>query len=193
VSRPSSTSVALAPPSVIEADVLIEDDRWGDHPDVEAAIGAAIGVLAADLSVPLPQRAAVTVVLADDAAVAALNIKFRQKAGATNVLSFPAGAGVAEPGAAAYLGDVILARQTVVREAEEMSVPFRHHLQHLALHGVLHLVGFDHVGSAAAEAMEALEVRLLARLGVADPYAPEDDACPMGAKLPLVRNRQMTS
>ena len=101
-----------------------------------------------------------------------LNRTFRGKDVPTNVLSFPS---QKLPGAAsddgAYLGDVVLAAETVRQEAIELGIEPRHHLQHLVVHGLLHLLGYDHQADAAAEEMERLEAEILATIGVADPYA----------------------
>ena len=85
---------------------------------------------------------------------------------ATNVLSFPAGAGAAD----GQLGDIVMALETVKREAQEQDVSFEHHVQHLVVHGILHLLGHDHIATADAERMEALEIKILSELGVANPY-----------------------
>jgi probable rRNA maturation factor len=110
------------------------------------------------------------VLLADDETVRDLNARFRDKDAATNVLSFPAA-----PHAGAHLGDIALASGVCAREAAEQGKPLADHLRHLVIHGVLHLLGYDHVEDAQAEVMEALERDLLTGLGVADPYAFGDD------------------
>jgi len=105
-----------------------------------------------------------TVALADDKRVRALNARHAKKDKPTNVLSYPSG----ERG---FLGDVVLARQTVGREARAQKKTPADHLAHLVVHGTLHLLGYDHeTGDADAERMEALERRVLAKLGIADPY-----------------------
>jgi len=120
-----------------------------------------------------PARASSAVVaLSSDAHVRRLNEAFRGKATATNVLSFPARAN-SPPGSAGpnFLGDIVLAKETVLREARENGVPPRHHVVHLVVHGLLHLLGYDHETEPQATDMEALEASVLARLGIADPYA----------------------
>jgi probable rRNA maturation factor len=120
----------------------------------------------------------VAIVLTDDAAIRALNRDWRRQDAATNVLSFPAQADVdLQAGRARragmpppLLGDVVIAFETVQREARAEAKRFEHHLAHLAVHGFLHLLGYDHAGNAEAEDMEALETAILARLEVPNPY-----------------------
>jgi probable rRNA maturation factor len=105
-----------------------------------------------------------TVALSDDKRVQALNKRDRRKDKPTNVLSYPSGE-------KAFLGDIVLARQTVWREAREQKKAPADHVAHLVVHGTLHLLGYDHeTNDADAERMEALERRVLKKLGIADPY-----------------------
>jgi probable rRNA maturation factor len=110
----------------------------------------------------------VAVLLTSDEAMAELNQRFRGKADPTNVLSFPASANPEN-----HLGDIALAHGVCVREAEEQGKSLQQHLAHLVVHGVLHLLGYDHETDGEAEAMEALERSILESLGVPDPYASE--------------------
>jgi probable rRNA maturation factor len=110
----------------------------------------------------------ITILLTDDATVRDLNARFRGKDAATNVLSFPSPE-TARP----HLGDVALAYGVCAREAEAQGKRLEHHLMHLTAHGVLHLLGYDHQTDAEAEAMEALERRILAGLDAPDPYGAE--------------------
>ncbi len=118
-----------------------------------------------------------TIRLSDDAEVQALNGQFRGKEKPTNVLSFPFAPRLWREGKlmqqevqSITLGDMILAYETVAQEAGEQGKTFMAHLQHLVVHGALHLLGFDHEDDAQAERMEALEIEVLARLGVENPY-----------------------
>lgn len=120
---------------------------------------------------PMPQSE-LSVLLADDAAIRELNRDYRGFDKPTNVLSFPAGP---TPPRTPLLGDLALAFETIGREAETDAKPFDHHLTHLVVHGVLHLLGYDHETDDEADAMETLETRILAGLGIADPYAPLDE------------------
>jgi probable rRNA maturation factor len=107
----------------------------------------------------------VTLLLTDDETVRDLNARFREQDKPTNVLSFPAPANPEH-----FLGDVALAFGVCAREAAEQGKPLAHHLQHLVAHGVLHLLGYDHVSDAEADGMEGLERAVLAGLGIPDPY-----------------------
>jgi probable rRNA maturation factor len=119
-----------------------------------------------------PAAAVVDITLADDAAQQALNRTWRGKDAPTNVLAFPAAdpAVPVPPGAPLLLGDVVLAFETVRREASEQNKNLADHLRHLVVHGVLHLLGYDHAHAADAAAMEAREIAILAELGVPNPY-----------------------
>lgn len=108
-----------------------------------------------------------SILLADDARVHALNAAFRKMDKPTNVLSFPASAPEIAEG---YLGDIILAYGVCAREAAEAGKTLADHAVHLTVHGTLHLLGFDHIDPAEAEVMEAAEIVILAKLGIADPY-----------------------
>jgi len=145
-------------------DVEIEDPAWTTAlPLAEMlARGAALAALDAEGAA----HEGVTILLADDAAVRELNARFRGKDAPTNVLSFPAPTNPER-----HLGDIALAYGVCAREAAEQGKPLAHHLQHLTVHGVLHLLGYDHIGDDEAEAMEGLERAVLAGLGVPDPYA----------------------
>lgn len=145
-------------------EVEVEDAAWtAALPDavavVERAAAAALSGTDGD----------VVVLLTDDAAVHDLNARFRERDQPTNVLSFPA-ADMTIPGHAPHLGDLVLAFGVCAAEAAAQGKSLADHLTHLTIHGVLHLLGRDHVDETEAEAMEAEERTLLASLGVADPY-----------------------
>jgi probable rRNA maturation factor len=147
-------------------EVEIEDEAWtATLPDavavVERAATLALGAVEGD----------VVVLLTDDAAMHDLNLRFRDRDRPTNVLSFPAA-----ESAAPHLGDLVLAHGVCAAEAGAQGKSLADHLTHLTVHGVLHLLGRDHVDAVEAEAMEAEERTLLASLGVADPYRPHDPA-----------------
>lgn len=171
----------LAPPAV---DVLVEVERWTSLlPDIEdlvvRAATAAYMAGGADAFEPEPPHGVeMSVSLQDDAAVQALNRHYRRKDSPTNVLSFAALEGDLPPlpeGEPLPLGDIVLALETCEREAAETGIPLAHHVHHLVVHGVLHLLGYDHEDDADAEEMEAVEVAVLAAAGIPDPYARGGD------------------
>jgi probable rRNA maturation factor len=144
---------------------------WG----LECAEADALAEAAARLALlraAAPAAAIVDIALADDASQRALNRTWRGKDASTNVLAFPAAdAAIPVPeGAPLLLGDIVLAFETVRREAAEQRKPLADHLRHLVVHGVLHLLGHDHIDPAEAAAMEAREISILAELGVPNPY-----------------------
>lgn len=159
-------------------------ENWGGGKgfDIEAAILQAVDAVGAWPGL-IDAPSEVAIALLSDAEVAALNASYRKQAKPTNVLSFPAPAATidrrafagAEP---ANLGDIALAEETILREAGDLGIPPVQHLQHLVVHGLLHLLGYDHDTAQPAEEMEALEVAILASIGVSDPYAGADLAPP---------------
>lgn len=118
-------------------------------------------------------RAELGVRIVDEAEGAALNARYRQRAGATNVLSFPAELPADVP--VPLLGDLVLCAPVVIREAAEQGKPAAAHWAHLLVHGVLHLLGYDHVVAADAEIMEAEETAVLVAMGFSPPYNPPGD------------------
>lgn len=118
----------------------------------------------------------ISVVLSDDEHIRELNKHHRGMDKPTNVLSFPAARTKTATGAPRMLGDIVLAFETVEREATEESKPLENHLSHLVVHGVLHLLGYDHEDDEEAEMMEARERQILSKLGIPDPYAERGSA-----------------
>jgi probable rRNA maturation factor len=161
------TAAAKAAPVI---DILVESTLWKDAPGATPGLRRAVAAAAAALST---KRAELAIVLTDDSAMRDLNCTWRGKDAPTNVLSFPApGRGGGKKGnrAPRALGDIVIAYETTAREARAERKPFGHHLAHLAVHGYLHLAGHDHESDKEAEAMEALEIAILARLKVPNPY-----------------------
>jgi probable rRNA maturation factor len=156
-------------------EVLVVAECWQTEPNAEAvihrAIEAATGIADADVG-----DAELAVMLTDDAGIRTLNSNWRGIDKPTNVLSFPA----LQPDAGApddaprMLGDIAIAYETTRKEADDEQKPFDHHLSHLAVHGFLHLIGYDHEKDGDAEAMESLEQEILAQLGIPDPYADRE-------------------
>jgi probable rRNA maturation factor len=159
------------PPSRLEVDVLVEDPRWRELGGVDALVAAAAAAVARHLAGAFEAPALAAVVLDDDRRLRDLNRGFRGRDKATNVLSFPAGKGAVAEDGLRDLGGIAIARETVLAEAAELGIDACHHLQHLVVHGLLHLAGYDHETDADAQRMEAAEIEILARIGVADPYA----------------------
>ena len=159
-------------PQGLTVDVLTESPQWDAQPGAEAAVRRAIAQAAAVEGTADPD-AEVSVLLCDDAVIAALNARWRGRDEPTNVLSFPA-LPAGDPAAPAHLGDIAIACETVIREAQEQGQPVSRHLAHLAVHGFLHLLGYDHGTDDEAERMEQLERDILASLGIPDPYAVRD-------------------
>jgi len=157
----------------VAIDLAMPCTRWRRAvPDVERVAREAAG--AALARARKERRAAeLSLVLADDALVAALNERWRHVAGPTNVLAFP---GEERAAPLLLLGDVVLAYETVAREAQDQGKTLADHLRHLVIHGVLHLLGHGHDTSLLARRMEALETRILASLGVPDPYRARQGA-----------------
>jgi len=162
--------------SLPTTEVLTVADCWQNAPDVEAviqrAIAAAVEVVDVDVA-----DAELAIMLTDDSGIRTLNSNWRGIDKPTNVLSFPALQPTApqKPGdAPRMLGDIAIAYETMRREADEEGKPFDHHLSHLAVHGFLHLIGYDHENDDDAETMEHLETEILVQLGIPDPYADRE-------------------
>jgi probable rRNA maturation factor len=157
-------------------EVLVVAECWQAEPEAEAiiqrAIAAAAGIADADVG-----EAELAVMLTDDAGIRTLNSNWRGIDKPTNVLSFealqPTG-GSSPDDAPRMLGDIAIAYETTRKEADDEQKPFDHHLSHLAIHGFLHLIGYDHEKDDDAEAMETLEQEILAQLSIPDPYADRE-------------------
>lgn len=161
------------PDQRLKLDCVRQAGDWAPCEPLETLLHDVGGAIAQHVNLPVVDCEA-AVAFSDDASVTALNGRFRNRANATNVLSFPAIEPEQTGGGARVLGDVILAADTVMREAREKSISVRDHAAHLIVHGVLHLVGFDHQTDAEADAMERTEVAILAGLAIADPYQQPD-------------------
>jgi probable rRNA maturation factor len=168
----------MAGADVAEADVEIEAEAWtAALPDAAALARRAALVALGEAADPADRTRGVVVLLTDDAAVRDLNARFRGQDAPTNVLSFPSPPAILG-GARGPLGDIALAFGVCAREARAQGKPLADHLAHLVIHGVLHLLGFDHQDDAEAEAMEARERTLLAGMGVPDPWRAPAPAAP---------------
>ncbi len=166
VDTTSSPSVDIA--------LTVLDERWSKAlPEVKAVVRRAAAAALEKMPLP-PAPAELSLALMDDETMRTLNRDYRDTDAPTNVLSF-AGDTIrgGENGSPAMLGDVVIAFETALAEAKAQEKPLSDHLSHLVVHGVLHLFGHDHMDNAAADEMEGLERDILARLGIADPYASD--------------------
>ncbi len=158
-----------------QIDVTVALDAWRSAiADVEGVCRRAAGEALSHAG-PAVADNEISVLLCGDDTVCELNREYRGSARPTNVLSFPNGYAGAGP-SSVLLGDVAIAFETVAAEAVASRLAITDHLTHLVVHGVLHLLGYDHQTTPEAEAMEALEIAILDRLGVADPYSEEHAA-----------------
>ncbi len=169
-----SQAPRLLPPKRTAApgiDIVTSSKRWKAQPRASAAIRRAIAVAAKTASTSGGELA---IVLTDDSEMRVLNRRWRGKDQPTNVLSFPAASPRRGRGVPRLLGDIVIAYETTAREAAAERKQFLHHLSHLAVHGYLHLLGYDHERDEEAAAMEGLEAKVLARLGLPNPYMMGD-------------------
>ena len=148
-------------------DIAIEHEAWSALGDLGALARRATEAALAAGDTTLPAGAELSLVLCDDAFIRDLNQRWRGKDKATNVLSFPG----ADP---SMLGDIVVAYETCAREATGEGRPLADHLAHMIVHGVFHLVGFDHEDDDEADDMERREAAALSQLGIASPYAPAE-------------------
>ncbi|WID94396.1 rRNA maturation RNase YbeY [Bosea vestrisii] len=168
--RAGTSEPAIGGPSL---DIRIQSRRWREVADLRPRIVAAVEAALALAPVKLLPEAELSLLLTDDKRIRIVNRDWRGFDKATNVLSFPA-APPEKISSSPAIGDIVLAFETVAREAEAEEKPFGDHLSHLVIHGLLHLIGEDHETEDQAERMEAIETSALARLGIADPYAGSD-------------------
>lgn len=163
----------------LDIQISVEDGGWPEEAVLAAlssrVLGAAADYLVREEDQPFPEMAPeLSLVFTNDDSIQEINAEWRGKDKPTNVLSFPAFP--LEPGGmpGPMLGDIVVARETVEREAVDLDKTFDDHLTHLLVHGFLHLFGYDHMEKDEAEEMEAVETRILAGLGLSDPYAGQD-------------------
>jgi probable rRNA maturation factor len=145
--------------------VSVEDDGWEIVADLDQLVQTAVAAVFPD------KPCSVDVLLTSDKEVQRLNRDFRKIDKPTNVLSFPASLMPVVPGEMAHLGDIVLAYETVAREATDQQKPLSHHVTHLIVHATLHLLGHDHENEDEADIMESKEREILAHLNIPDPYA----------------------
>jgi len=168
VSQDAAAAPGGAP--AIDIDILLAAASWGDEADWRPLLARAVAMAAAMADAEITPAAELSVLLTDDAGIRVINRDHRGLDKPTNVLSFPQD----DPDSDAYgplLGDIVVAYETVAREAGEVGISLSDHVCHMIVHGFLHLLGYDHMDDDEAEEMEGLETAILGRLGVADPYA----------------------
>jgi probable rRNA maturation factor len=167
----TSETARLRASEPVDIDLVVDCPLWSACPVADATVRRAIEAAARAAGKP----GAVAVMLTNDASIQAMNAQWRGIDKPTNVLSFPAAAAPAAAGSA-HLGDIAIAYETVAAESASENKGFADHLAHLAVHGYLHLVGFDHETDDEAVRMEHLETQILSGLGIADPYADQISA-----------------
>lgn len=147
-------------------DIQVQSPLWSAQPSAKETVRDAVAVAADVLSTGDGE---VSILLTDDSTIAQLNRDWRGMDKPTNVLSFPASGHNAD-GNTLFFGDIVIAFETLKRECDDENRQFLHHLAHLAVHGFLHLVGYDHQTDAQAEEMEGLESKIMTRMDMPDPY-----------------------
>lgn len=163
----------------LDIQISVEAEKWPSEEELFAfssrVLDPAVKFLKGEEKQPFPPvPPELSLVFTDDASIREINAEWRDMDKPTNVLSFPAYP--LEPGnmPGPMLGDIIIAFETVEREARDLEKSFDDHLTHLLVHGFLHLFGYDHIETEDAEEMEELETRILAKLGLSDPYAGQE-------------------
>jgi probable rRNA maturation factor len=154
----------------VDIDVIVSAESWDALAGLEKLTRDAVDASLSESGAGLVEGCEMSVTYCDDAEIRALNAQWRGKDAPTNVLSFPTPGPLA---ARPLLGDIVVAYETVAREAAEQDKSLRDHTVHMVVHGFLHLIGYDHETAAEAEEMEGLERRIASRLGLRDPYAGE--------------------
>lgn len=167
--------------SELDIQISIEEGAWPSEERLREMSGRVLGAAADYLrrkeKQPFPKTGApeVSLVFTNDESIRAINAEWRSQDKPTNVLSFPAFPVTPGKMPGPMLGDIVFAEQTVTREAADLGKSFDDHLTHLMVHGFLHLFGYDHMDDEEAEKMEGLETRILAELGLSDPYGDDPD------------------
>lgn len=152
----------------MKVSIEVEDSAWDAVPGLEELTRDAVAAALADADAADSET---VILFTDDIAMAGLNAEWRGKNSPTNVLSFPTPPDMVIPeGEPRPLGDIVLASGVVAREALEQGKSLRDHTAHLIVHGVLHLLGHDHVDETQAAEMERLETGILKGLGISNPY-----------------------
>ncbi|NBS34988.1 MAG: rRNA maturation RNase YbeY [Methylocystaceae bacterium] len=164
----------------LEIDIVVAALEWNSVEDLDGLTNRCVAASLENCLLTLAPECEISVTYCDDAAITQLNAQWRGKNAPTNVLSFPTPGLLEEK---QLLGDIIIAYQTVTREAKEFGRPLSNYIGHMLIHGVLHLVGYDHETDAEAETMENLERIIALKMGLGDPYESEDEMYPSSIKI----------
>ncbi|ACP23847.1 conserved hypothetical protein [Sinorhizobium fredii NGR234] len=164
--------------TALDIQISVEEGDWPSEDELQGLstriLDVTVAFLIAEEKQPFPDDPPeLSLVFTDDQSIREINAEWRNQDKPTNVLSFPAFPVTPGNMPGPMLGDIIVAYETLEREAAEMEKPFEEHLTHLLVHGFLHLFGYDHIEDDEAERMEGLETRILARLGLSDPYGDQ--------------------
>ncbi len=148
----------------VKLSLIINDERWNSYfKDIQSLADSVVYKCFKVLKFPILKGSEICLVLTNDEEIKILNSKYRKKDKATNVLSF-------ETGDKFLLGDIVISLDTLLKEATEQNIPLQNHFIHLLCHGVLHLLGFDHITDEQAEIMEGMEIKILKRFKIENPY-----------------------
>lgn len=147
-----------------QIDILLQAGAWGEAKDYEDLFRRAISIAVQIAQLPLVDKSELSIVLSDDLHIGRLNKQWRSKPQSTNVLCFPIDTIKLGETPGQLLGDIIVSRETIAREADELEISFDQHLAHMIIHGFLHIFGYDHIDDKDAGIMEELEGRCLRSL-----------------------------
>ncbi len=151
-------------------EIIVDAPAWETIADLEGLGSRVVKACCSASGAKLARGCEVAITFCDDDSIRSLNAEWRKRDAATNVLSFPLPGRLEEK---LLLGDIVIAHETVAREAAEQGKTFEDHTTHMIIHGFLHLIGYDHETPEEADVMESLERRIAAMLGLSDPYEPE--------------------
>ena len=155
---------------IVDIQIAVEADGWPEEDVLRQLVSGAVDAAFSHLGIPLAASTELSLLFADNEAVCEINDRWRGIRKPTNVLSFPAAGEIDSTHLPPLLGDIVLAFETISSEAALENRPFDHHLCHLVVHGLLHILGYDHQSDDEAAEMETMETAILAKLAIPDPY-----------------------
>lgn len=165
-----TTFEAMTKQPIVDIQIAVEADGWPDEDALGRLVSGAVGAALSRLGISPAASTELSLLFADNEAVCEINAHWRGIRKPTNVLSFPAAEDIDPTHLPPVLGDIVLAFETVSSEAALENKPFDHHLSHLVVHGLLHILGYDHQSDDEAAEMETMETAILAKLAIPDPY-----------------------